>query len=125
MKASLISVVALSTVAAAVAGAASAQSSREVGKDPYSGLHWAVAAPQGASWALECGFAPVTIRGIHMNRINHTGSGRMAGRLPGDNGSCRVTKTGGQGPVGIAVVKNGQATAAGANGDAPAVVNVF
>lgn len=123
MKASLISVLALS--AAAVAGAASAQSAREVGNDPYNGLHWSVAAPQGASWTLECGFAPVTIRGVHMNRINHTGSGRMAGRLPGDNGSCRVTKTGGQGPVGVAVVKNGQATAAGTNGAAPAVVNVF
>ena len=123
MKASLISVLALS--AAAVAGAASAQSAREVGNDPYTGLHWSVAAPQGASWTLECGFAPVTIRGVHMNRINHTGTGRMAGRLPGDNGSCRVTKTGGQGPVGVAVVKNGQATAAGTNGAAPAVVNVF
>lgn len=123
MKASLISVLALS--AAAVAGAASAQSAREVGNDPYTGLHWSVAAPQGASWTLECGFAPVTIRGVHMNRINYTGSGRMAGRLPGDNGSCRVTKTGGQGPVGVAVVKNGQATAAGTNGAAPAVVNVF
>jgi len=87
MKASLISVLALS--AAAVAGAASAQSAREVGNDPYTGLHWSVAAPQGASWTLECGFAPVTIRGVHMNRINHTGSGRMAGRLPGDNGSGR------------------------------------
>ena len=123
MKASLISVLALSAVA--VAGAASAQSAREVGNDPYTGLHWSVAAPQGASWTLECGFAPVTIRGVHMNRINHTGSGRMAGSLPGDNGSCRVTKTGGQGPVGVAVVKNGQATAAGTNGAAPAVVNVF
>jgi hypothetical protein len=68
----------------------------------------------------------VTIRGIHMNRINHTGTGRMAGRLPSDNGSCTVTKTGGQGGVGVAVVKNGAATAAGTNDPAkPAVVNVF
>ena len=124
MKASLISVLALS--AAAVAGAASAQSAREVGNDPYTGLHWSVAAPQGASWTLECGFAPVTIRGVHMNRINHTGTGRMAGRLPSDNGSCTVTKTGGQGGVGVAVVKNGVATSAGTNDPAkPAVVNVF
>ena len=77
------------------------------------------------SQALECGFTPVTIRGIHMNRINHTGSGRMAGRLPGDNGRCKVTKTGGEGPVGLAVVKDGEAKAAGTNGGAPAVVNVF
>ncbi|MBD7940994.1 hypothetical protein [Brevundimonas guildfordensis] len=124
MKASLISALFLSAVVFA-AGAASAQSSREVGNNPYSGLHWSVVAPQGASWALECGFTPVTIRGVHMNRINHTGSGRMAGRLPGDNGRCKVTKTGGEGPVGLAVVKNGQATAAGTNGGAPAIVNVF
>ena len=124
MKASLISVLALS--AAAVAGAASAQSAREVGNDPYTGLHWSVAAPQGASWALECQFAPVTVRGIHFNRINHTGTGHMAGRLPSDNGSCRVTKTGGQGGVGVAVVKNGVATSAGTNDPAkPAVINVF
>ena len=124
MKTTLIFVAAL-TAAVAASGAASAQKTEEVGQNPYGGLHWSVAAPQGASWALQCQFAPVTIRGIHMNRINHTGSGRMAGRLPGDNGSCRVTKTGGQGPVGVAVVKNGQATAAGTNGAAPAVVNVF
>ncbi|HAD84074.1 MAG TPA: hypothetical protein DCG71_04455 [Brevundimonas sp.] len=124
MKASLISVLALSA-AAVVAGAASAQSAREVGQDPYSGLHWSVVAPQGASWALECGFRPVTIRGVHMNRISHTGTGRMAGRLPGDNARCKVTKTGGDGAVGLAVVKNGVATASGANGEAPAVVNVF
>ena len=124
MKTSLIFASVL-TAAVAVSGAASAQKTEEVGQNPYNGLHWSVAAPQGASWTLECGFAPVTIRGVHMNRINHTGSGRMAGRLPGDNGSCRVTKTGGQGPVGVAVVKNGQATAAGTNGAAPAVVNVF
>ena len=124
MKASLISILALSAVA--VAGAATAQSAREVGNDPYTGLHWSVAAPQGASWALECQFAPVTVRGIHFNRINHTSTGRMAGRLPSDNGSCRVTKTGGEGGVGVALVKNGVATAAGTNDPAkPAVINVF
>ena len=112
--------------AVAASGAASAQKTEEVGQNPYGGLHWSVAAPQGATWALQCQFAPVTVRGIHMNRINHTGTGRMAGRLPGDNGSCRVTKTGGEGGVGVAVVKNGVATSAGTRDAAtPAVVNVF
>ena len=125
MKTTLIFAAAL-TAAVAASGAASAQRTEEVGQNPYGGLHWSVAAPQGASWALQCQFAPVTIRGIHMNRINHTGTGRMAGRLPSDNGSCTVTKTGGQGGVGVAVVKNGAATAAGTNDPAkPAVVNVF
>lgn len=125
MKTSLIFAAVL-TAAVAASGAASAQKTEEVGQNPYGGLHWSVAAPQGASWALQCQFAPVTIRGIHMNRINHTGTGRMAGRLPSDNGSCRVTKTGGPGGVGVAVVKNGVATSAGTNDPAaPAVVNVF
>ena len=125
MKTTLIFVAAL-TAAVAASGAASAQKTEEVGQNPYGGLHWSVAAPQGASWALQCQFAPVTIRGIHMNRINHTGTGRMAGRLPSDNGSCTVTKTGGQGGIGVAVVKNGVATSAGTNDPAkPAVVNVF
>ena len=125
MKTSLIFAAVL-TAAAAVSGAASAQKTEEVGQNPYNGLHWSVAAPQGASWALECQFAPVTVRGIHFNRINHTGTGHMAGRLPSDNGSCRVTKTGGEGGVGVALVKNGVATAAGTNDPAkPAVINVF
>ena len=125
MKTSLIFASVL-TAAVAVSGAASAQKTEEVGQNPYNGLHWSVAAPQGASWALECQFAPVTVRGIHFNRINHTGTGHMAGRLPSDNGSCRVTKTGGQGGVGVALVKNGAATAAGTNDPAkPAVINVF
>ena len=125
MKTTLIFAAVL-TAAVAASGAASAQRTEEVGKNPYGGLHWSVSAPQGASWALQCQFAPVTIRGIHMNRINHTGTGRMAGRLPSDNGSCRVTKTGGEGGVGVAVVKNGTATSAGTRDAAtPAVVNVF
>ncbi|MEN5168055.1 hypothetical protein ABE444_00655 [Brevundimonas pondensis] len=125
MKTSLIFASVL-TAAVAVSGAASAQKTEEVGQNPYNGLHWSVAAPQGASWALECQFAPVTVRGIHFNRINHTGTGHMAGRLPSDNGSCRVTKTGGEGGVGVALVKNGVATAAGTNDPAkPAVINVF
>jgi len=125
MKTSLIFAAVL-TAAVAASGVASAQKTEEVGQNPYNGLHWSVAAPQGASWALECQFAPVTVRGIHFNRINHTGTGHMAGRLPSDNGSCRVTKTGGQGGVGVALVKNGAATAAGTNDPAkPAVINVF
>ena len=125
MKTSLIFAAVL-TAAVGASGAASAQKTEEVGQNPYNGLHWSVAAPQGATWALECQFAPVTVRGIHFNRINHTGTGRMAGRLPSDNGSCRVTKTGGEGGVGVALVKNGVATAAGTNDPAkPAVINVF
>lgn len=125
MKTTLIFAAAL-TAAVAVSGAASAQKTEEVGQNPYGGLHWSVAAPEGATWALQCQFAPVTVRGIHMNRINHTGSGHMAGRLPGDNGSCRLTKTGGEGGVGVALVKAGKATAAGTrDAAAPAVINVF
>lgn len=122
IKASLFAL-SLTTAALTAAGGAAAQ--QEVGKNPYGGLHWSVAAPQGASWALECGIAPVTVRGIHMNRVNYTGTGPQRGRLPGQDGGCKLIKTGGAGPVGLALVKNGQPTAAGSNGTAPAVVNVF
>ena len=98
----------------------------EVGANPYKGLHWSVQAPQGASWIVQCRFTPVTLRGQKVNSINHTGTGAMSGRLPGDNGSCRVTKTGGNGGVGVAVVKNGEAKSAGTNDETkPATVNVF
>lgn len=110
----------------ALAAPAMVQASPEVGANPYNGLHWSVQAPEGASWIVQCRFTPVTIRGQKMNSINHTGSGAMSGRLPGDNGSCRVTKTGGKGGVGVAVVKNGEAKAAGTNDETtPATVNVF
>lgn len=110
--------------AIAVAGAASAQP-REVAGELAGGLDWAVAAPQGAAWTMECRFRPVTIRGIYQNRLQTSGTGPQGGRLPTDNGSCTLTKTGGEGTVGVALVKDGKPTAAGSNGSAPAVINVF
>jgi hypothetical protein len=110
----------------------SALAQTDVGEQHHGGLHWAIAAPQGASWALNCAFSPVT---LHMsqydrkhwaNRLSRVGSGAAQGRLPGDNGSCTLTKTGGRGSVGVAIVKNGQARAAGTNNPMrPAQVNVF
>ena len=50
----------------------------------------------------------------------------MAGRLPEQNGRCTLTRTGGAGPIGLAMVKDGQAVADGSNDAArPAVVTVF
>jgi len=50
----------------------------------------------------------------------------MSGRLPADNGRCELTKTGGEGAVGVALIKNGVATAAGTTEPArPASINVF
>ena len=125
MKTSLFLASAL-TASVVLSAPAMAQTTPEVGNNPYNGLHWSVQAPEGASWIVQCRFTPVSIRGIKMNSINHTGSGGMSGRLPGDNGSCRVTKTGGKGGVGVAVVKNGEAKSAGTNDETrPATVNVF
>ena len=117
-------------LASGLAVGASAQT--DVGKIHDGGLHWHVSAPQGAAWALECGFRPVT---MHMsqydrqhwaNRFRRQGQGSQSGRLPSDNGRCTLTRTGGAGPVGIALVKNGVATAAGTNDPArPASIHVF
>lgn len=96
-----------------------AEAQTHVGKDAYQGLHWSVAAPQGASWTLVCRFRPVTVwvspyeRDRWMNAMTQEGQGVGHGRLPGDNGRCTLTKTGGEGSVGIALVKKGVATAAG------------
>jgi pyruvate dehydrogenase complex dehydrogenase (E1) component len=120
----------LLTAVLLTAGPAVAQT--HVGSDAYSGLHWSVAAPEGASWTLECRFRPVTVwistyeRNRWMNVMNQAGQGSARGRLPGDNGRCTLTKTGGVGPVGIALVKNGAATASGTRDPAtPAKVTVF
>lgn len=108
----------------AVAGFANAQP-REVGNNLEGGLDWAVAAPQGASWEMQCRFRPIAIRGVPQNNMSTKGTGTMTGRLPTDNGSCTITKTGGEGTVGVALVKEGKPTAAGTDGSKPAVINVF
>jgi len=119
-------------VAMTMASAAGAQAQTHVGKDAYQGLHWSVAAPQGASWTLVCRFRPVTVwispyeRDRWMNIMTLEGGGDARGRLPGDNGRCTLTKTGGEGAVGIALVKHGEATSAGTRDPAaPAKVTVF
>ncbi|MBX9615899.1 MAG: hypothetical protein K2X25_09920 [Caulobacteraceae bacterium] len=114
-------------IAVSTAPVASAQV--HVGRNVEGGLPWSVAAPQGASWSLVCRFAPVTYEASRFdprhwtNRIATTGTGAARGRLPHQDGRCTVTKTGGAGPVGIAMVKAGEVQAAGTNDPArPAAV---
>ena len=115
-----------------VAGASVANAPTRLGADIESGLPWHVAALQGASWSLECRFKPVTYQAstynkeAWANRIAETGSGSKGGRLPSDNGSCTVTKTGGRGAVAIAMIKNGEAQVAVTTDPAkPAAVGFF
>lgn len=117
-------------IAAVAASAAEAQTN--VGANLEAGLPWHVAAPQGASWRLECRFRPVIYeanaynRSAWANRIGETGRGSQGGRLPSDNGSCTVTKTGGNGPVAIAMIKNGESQVAVTRDPArPAAVGFF
>lgn len=118
----------LALAAACMASGAPAQ---DAVTDAYDGLPFHVAAPQGAAWSLECRFRPIriTINQFERRMVNqqrYSGSGPRAGRLPGDNGRCTLTKTGGAGPVGLALVKDGIAKAAGTNDPArPAGVDVF
>lgn len=107
-----------------LAGAASAQT--EVQGNLNGGLHYHIAAPETAGWTLRCRFRTITVRGVPYNTYNQEGRGARAGRLPGDNGQCRLTLVEGAGPIGFALVKNGAPTAAGSNDPArPAIVNVF
>lgn len=117
-------------ITAAMATAADAQT--RLGADVESGLPWHVAALQGASWSLECRFRPVVYEAstynkeAWANRIAQTGRGSTGGRLPGDDGSCTVTKTGGRGAVAIAMIKNGEAQVAVTSDPAkPAAVGFF
>tara|TARA_R110002051_G_scaffold201502_5_gene268266 strand:+ start:321 stop:722 length:402 start_codon:yes stop_codon:yes gene_type:complete len=101
------------------AGSTVARAQTHVGAQHDQGVHWAVAAPQGASWSLACRFPPVTMemsnydRAHWANGLTRTGRGPMAGRLPVDNGYCTLTKTGGPGAVAIAMVRNGEIQARG------------
>jgi hypothetical protein len=102
---------------AATASAAGAQT--YVGKNIEGGLHWAVAAPQGASWSLVCRFPPVTYfessynQEAWINRFERQGAGPQNGRLPLNTGHCHLTKTGGNGPVGIALSRPGRVVSDG------------
>ncbi|MEH6665248.1 MAG: hypothetical protein V7678_10385 [Brevundimonas sp.] len=118
--------VALFIAVLAFAGVAQAQSTRQTGEG-YQGAHFAVAAPEGASWSLNCGFPPHQIPGTGaVNRFDLEGEGPAAGRLPTDRAWCTLTKTGGEGPVGFALVKDGTPTAAGTNDPAePARVEIY
>lgn len=101
----------------AAASAAGAQT--YVGKNIEGGLHWAVAAPQGASWSLVCRFPPVTYyesaynQEAWINRLEKRGAGPQNGRLPLNTGHCHLTKTGGEGPVGIALSRPGKVSSGG------------
>ncbi|KQY75260.1 hypothetical protein [Brevundimonas sp. Root1423] len=115
-----------------VAGASAADAQTRLGADIESGLPWHVAALQGASWSLVCRFKPVTYEAstynkeAWANRIAETGRGSKGGRLPSDNGSCTVTKTGGRGAVAIAMIKNGESQVAVTTDPArPAAVGFF
>ncbi len=101
----------LALIAVAMASPASAQT--HVGRNIEGGLHYAVAAPQGASWRLNCRFPPVTYfrnnydQRSWINQLRDEGHGPSRGRLPLDSGYCQVTKTGGEGAVAIAVGRPG------------------
>ena len=96
-----------------LAGAGSAASQTHVGSDLESGLAWSVAAPGGASWSLACRHPPVTYyrnaydKRAWANKLSTRGQGAGRGRLPLDRGWCEATKTGGEGPVGLAVARPG------------------
>ena len=94
------------TVAVTTAGAQT-----HVGKNIEGGMYWAVSAPQGARWSLDCRFPPVTYwqssydQKHWINKLEQTGQGSAQGRLPLTVGHCHLIKTGGAGPVGIAVAR--------------------
>jgi hypothetical protein len=110
-------------IAFVVASTATAQSP----SSRYEGLHFSVAAPQGAAWRLSCRFPPVRMMGVGLvNRFDLEGQGPQRGRLPSQSGWCDITRTSGAGAVALAVVKDGQAvTAATIQTDQPARLNAL
>lgn len=99
---------------------------------PFAGVFWSVAAPRGAAWALDCRFVPLTYPAsrydLHFwaNRMRREGAGPQRGRLPGPDGRCTLTKTGGEGPVGLGLALNGKTAANGTNSLArPAFEMIF
>ena len=104
----------------------------DVAGPPFAGAHWSVAAPGGAAWTLECRFVPVTYPAspydLHYwtNRMRREGAGAERGRLPGPDGRCTLTKTTGEGPVGLGLALNGKTAKSGTNDPArPAYAMIF
>lgn len=118
-----------------VASSAAAQPvvlATDVPGPPFAGVFWSVAAPQGAAWALDCRFVPLTYPAsrydLHYwaNRMRHQGTGPERGRLPGPDGRCKLTKTHGEGPVGFGLAFNGKTVSAGTNDPAgPAYATIY
>ncbi len=105
-------------LAALLLSTTSVAAQTHVGESTENGIHFHIAAPQGARWAMECRFRPVTYMATQyerrwINRIAQPGSGALAGRLPSNDGRCSVTKTGGSGPIGIAIVRGAEVVADG------------
>jgi hypothetical protein len=104
----------LGIIAIAVVGGAASTAGAQtyVGKNIEGGMHWHVAAPQGASWSLVCRFPPVTYwrtnydKKAWINRFARESGGSQGGRLPLNVGHCHLTKTGGRGAVGLALARS-------------------
>lgn len=109
--------VAVALLIASLLTAPAAGAQTYVGKNIEGGMHWHVSAPDGASWRLQCRFPPVTYernsydREAWINRLERSGRGEDAGRLPLNVGDCRVWKTGGRGAVAIALSRGGETRA--------------
>lgn len=107
----------LGAVILAAALAVPAQAQIHVGENIEGGLYWSVAAPRGANWSLLCRFQPVTYylsaydQKHWVNRFERSGTGQDRGRLPLNAGYCHLTKTGGEGPVAIALARPGEVVA--------------
>ena len=105
--------VVVGVTAVVLAGALVAFTHPETEPGPQ-GAPWAVAAPRDVTWQLDCRFVPVKVRLDAYNRdwvnqMAREGSGPSSGRLPGADGRCALTKTGGAGAAQLTLVQNGVA----------------
>jgi hypothetical protein len=69
-------------------------------------------ATQGASYSVDCRFKAVELPGKGVvNAAQYEGSDAWTTNAPGDNARCKLTKTAGEGPVTISIVKGETRTA--------------
>ncbi|HYG25648.1 MAG TPA: hypothetical protein VD906_01960 [Caulobacteraceae bacterium] len=112
-----LALIACASLVSVLGGAPAAGAQTWVGDNIEGGMHWHVAAPEGANWRLECRFPPVTYyrsayeQKAWINRFERRGRGADSGRLPLNSGYCHVWKTGGRGSVGIGLSRPGETVA--------------
>ncbi len=95
----------------ACSGGGEAKTEGKADANGLTGIPISVSPGSGATYSVDCRFKAESVDGVMVNAVQHEGSDAWTSNAPGDNARCKLTKTGGEGPVTISIVKGETRTA--------------